>query len=243
MNLKFIRLTTPEQFNVVPRHLFEGMDTRPAGPLDIVGVLAAADNKIKGFLWTVLNIMTGVFEIVHFSTDEEYDPAELLETFPGKYLKSESNGEIHIEPFNGDIASMVKIIKSWGEENKGQEIGIDIDQAVFINEIQRLSSGENSELFVATNGIVIGILGIEIFNSPIGKQRMANEKFWYVAPNHRGSIGIRLLKHGMKWAKEQGCSHVTLNASYLASDLHDGVCKLYEKMGMTKFETVYIKEL
>ena len=89
----------------------------------------------------------------------------------------------------------------------------------------------------------VGILGIQIFKNPLGHELMANEHYWYVMKDYRGLSGIRLLKTGFKWAKDQGCTHFICNASNLASELHDGVCKLYKKMGMKHFETTYIMEV
>ena len=46
-----------------------------------------------------------------------------------------------------------------------------------------------------------------------------------------------------KFAKENKCSHIMMNASKMISDKHDLVCKFYEKIGMKKFETCYLKEI
>lgn len=149
-----------------------------------------------------------------------------------------------IQIFDGDISKLTQVAESWASECNGEEMGIDIDIEVFLEKLADFALGPDSELFVIENdGIVFGILGMEIFDSPTGKQRVANEHYWYVIPEHRGVSSIRLLRHGMKWAKDKNCSHIMLNASRLASNLHDEVCHLYECMGFKGFETVYIKNI
>lgn len=149
-----------------------------------------------------------------------------------------------IQVFDGDISRLVQVAESWASECNGEEMGIDIDVAVFLEKLAEFARGPDSELFVIENDeIVFGILGMEIFDSPVGKQRICNEHFWYVIPEYRGASSIRLLRHGMKWAKEKGCSHIMLNASRLASNLHDEVCRLYERIGFKEFETVYVKKI
>ena len=45
------------------------------------------------------------------------------------------------------------------------------------------------------------------------------------------------------WAKENGCSHIIMTASNLASEMYDKVCNLYQRMGMELFETSFIQEI
>ena len=90
---------------------------------------------------------------------------------------------------------------------------------------------------------VVGYMGLIIFISPLSDQKIANEHCYYVRPESRGAGGLRLLIEARKWAKSNGCSHLIMNASNLASDMHDKVCKLYQKMNMRKFETSYIAEV
>ena len=90
---------------------------------------------------------------------------------------------------------------------------------------------------------IVGVMGIVIFKSPIGTEMMATEHFLYVLGRHRGLGSIKLIRYAKKWAKEKGCSHIIFNASKMASDLHDNVCKLYERLGMKHFETVYIQDI
>jgi len=89
----------------------------------------------------------------------------------------------------------------------------------------------------------IGFIGVTTFISPISNNKMANEHLWYVKEKSRGKESLQLVIDAMKWAKSIGCTHFLGNASMLASNLHDQVCKIYKEFGMTKFETTFIKTL
>ena len=90
---------------------------------------------------------------------------------------------------------------------------------------------------------VIGIMGLQKFKSPFGKEYITNEHYLFVKQGHSLSGGQRLIGEAGRWAKEHGCSHLILNASNVASGLHDKVCNLYKHLGLSKFETSYIKEI
>jgi len=102
-DLKFIRLTAPGQFNLIPPYLFEQVKGRRwdvqrlrnigpillTSPFNIIGVFSDADNKIKGFLWVVLDILNETLEVVLLSVDRKYQnngilagTLELVKTFP-----------------------------------------------------------------------------------------------------------------------------------------------------------------
>jgi GNAT superfamily N-acetyltransferase len=138
-----------------------------------------------------------------------------------------------------------QVIESWRDTCNADDFGMDMDVPTFIKSFQDIIISQDSILFgaIADNGIV-GILGVFIFDSPIGKNLMANEHFWYVVPEHRkGTIGRRLVKKAIEWAKSKGCTHFVANASMLASNLHDNVCSFYKLIGMNKFESTYIMEI
>ena len=127
----------------------------------------------------------------------------------------------------------------WKAESNGNIFGMQVEKGCFLEDIQKMIDGEDSAIFVLVDEKIVGFMGVRIFNSPLSSQRIANEHYWYVIPERRGIGSIRLIKEVIKWSKEQGCSHILLNASMLASDLHDKVCSLYEKLGAKKFGTTY----
>lgn len=150
-----------------------------------------------------------------------------------------------IKLFNDDIEKLRPIVESWRENIKANEFGIiadDVDK--YLTEISNLVLEANSDLLVLYDEETpVGYIGLQYFDSPLGNQRMANEHFFFVIPEKRGMTSLRLLKGAKYLAKLKGCSHIIFNASNLASELHDKICKFYEKLDMKLFETSYIIEV
>ena len=147
--------------------------------------------------------------------------------------------------YKDDVEALKPIVSSWKEIASKNEFGIKVvDENKYLLDLCRMTMNPRSDLLVLFDDIrPVGYLGLEYFDSPMGNQVIANEHYWYVLPESRGIGSMRLMKTAMQLAKLRGCSNLIMNASNLASDLHDKVCKLYEKMEMKKFETSYIKEL
>ena len=152
---------------------------------------------------------------------------------------------MEIKLFNNDIETLRPIAESWREEMRANEFGIiadDIDK--FLTELGMMAVKDDSDLLVLyDNETPVGIFGLQYFENPLGAQRFANEHFLYVMPEKRGLASMRLIKNAKFIAKLKGCSHLILNASNLASDLHEKLCRIYEKLGYAKFETCFITEL
>ncbi len=149
-----------------------------------------------------------------------------------------------IKLFNDDIETLRPIAESWQDEAQANKFGIITDVNKFLSELNTMAFGQDSNLIALYDGDTpIGIIGLRFFESPIGNQRMADEHFLYVMPENRGISSMRLIKSAKFLANRKGCSHRILNASNLASDKHDKVCKFYERIGMKKFETSYISEV
>ena len=152
---------------------------------------------------------------------------------------------MEIKLFNDDIETLRPIAESWREEMRANEFGIiadDIDK--FLTELGSMASKADSDLLVLYDGDEpVGYIGLQYFDSPLGEQRMANEHYFFVIPEKRGLASMRLIKNAKFIAKLKGCSHLILNASNLASNMHDKICGFYEKSGMKLFETSYISEV
>lgn len=124
------------------------------------------------------------------------------------------------------------------------DFGIELVLEVHFKDLAGLIEDENSELFLLMkNDKVVGYMGAVCFDSPTGNQIMTQEHCWFVRGKSRGRGILLLLRAIEKWAKEKGCSHRIMTASCLASDMHDRLCKFYEKIGFKKFETSFIKEI
>ena len=147
--------------------------------------------------------------------------------------------------YKDDIEALRPIVRSWKETANKNDFGIKVvDENKYLLDLCRMTMNPKADLLVLFDDIrPVGYLGLEYFESPMSNQVIANEHYWYVLPESRGIGSMRLMKTAMQLAKLRGCSHLIMNASNLASDLHDRICELYEKMEMKKFETSFIKEL
>lgn len=146
-----------------------------------------------------------------------------------------------IQIFNGNVELLRPVAESWRYESNPEAFGLTGDIDCFLKDLKKLIDGPNSDLLVMDN--LGGFMGLTIFTSPLGCERIANEHYWYVLPEYRGVSSLRFLRAANRWAKAKGCSHIIMNASCLASDLHDRVCRLYEHFGMKKFETEYMRRV
>ena len=151
---------------------------------------------------------------------------------------------MEIKLFNDDIETLRPIAESWQEEVRANEFGILTDVNKHLFELRSLVDNNNSDLIILYDeDEPVGYIGLRYFDSPTGNQRIAEEHYLYVIPEKRGLTSMRLIKNAKTLAKLKGCSHLILNASNLASELHDKVCRVYEKLGMKLFETSYIYEV
>lgn len=149
-----------------------------------------------------------------------------------------------IRPFRKDeeIERLFPVIKTWVEECSSNEFGIEMDVADYINEVYKLIHLDDCDLLVMeVGGRIIGLMGITCYKSPIGSQKIANAHYWYTLPEHRGK-GISFIFEARKWARERDCTHLILNASNM-NQLHDKVCQIYQRIGMSRFETAFIEKL
>lgn len=144
-----------------------------------------------------------------------------------------------------DIERLKPLALEWQESCNAKEMGIELIPETHYLDLAGLIDKDDAELFLLVNDddSVVGYMGMRIFDSPLGNQTIANEHLWYVSKEHRTLGTVRILNAAKRWAKEKGCTHLILNASNLASDMHDKVCRFYERIGFKKFETSYIQVL
>lgn len=138
---------------------------------------------------------------------------------------------------------LVPLLVLWKRECNAEAFGLTVDIGKMLQEMRGMVSHPECALLVMEeDGRVAGFMGLIVFVNPFGNERILNEHYWYVAPEFRGK-GYRFLKEAERWAREKGCSHLMLNASRLASGLHDKVCRLYEAFGMERYESTYLKKI
>ena len=152
---------------------------------------------------------------------------------------------MYIKDYKGHVSELYKVISAWNNEYKGNDFNIIVDIPIFASSLNDIIVDDDSSLLSLINNEdeIVGIIGMTVFDNPLNGDKVANEHFWYVLEEYRGRGSIMLLRASQKWAKENNCKHIMLNASNLASSLHDKICNIYEKIGMKKIETSYIMEV
>lgn len=144
-----------------------------------------------------------------------------------------------------NIDEFKHVAVEWKATCNASRFGLEIDDTWFLTRLTDAINRHGSEVFLlkTDEGKVVGYINIDLFDSPLGHQRCVVERNWYVMETYRGRGSIRLLTAAKDWAKEQGCTHLIMNASTLASDLHDKVCEFYKRMDFKLFSTSYIQEI
>lgn len=151
---------------------------------------------------------------------------------------------MEIKLFNNDIETLRPIAESWFEFASKNEFGIEVNVDKHLLELGMMAANDDADLIVLYDGDTpIGYIGLIYFISPLGEQKIAEEHYLYVVPEKRGLASMRLIKNAKYLAGHKGCSHIIFNASNLASELHNKLCRVYEKMGFQKFETSFITKL
>ena len=101
----------------------------------------------------------------------------------------------------------------------------------------RLIEQPDGALFVSEkDGAVVGMIGVWAYQHPCSGDRVGGEVFWWVEPEARG-CGIELLRRAERWADDMGCVCFQM----IAPD--DKVARLYRRLGYTKLEETYQRDL
>lgn len=151
---------------------------------------------------------------------------------------------MEVKLFTDNIETLRPIVESWQQIVLDNGFGIITDNVdKFLKELDGLAKDEDSDLLVLYDDKPVGYLGLQYFMNPLGSQKMANEHYLFVIPEKRGMSSMRLINMAKVLAKERGCTHIIMNASNLASDMHDKVCEFYRRINMKLFESSYISEL
>ena len=89
-------------------------------------------------------------------------------------------------------------------------------------------------------GEAVGFFLGAVFEPLFSKDLLAVEMFWWVEEDYRGNRqSLGLLKTFEDWAKEKGASEVSVSDLQGVKDLD----KLYKRLGYTKSEVTYKKDL
>lgn len=103
-----------------------------------------------------------------------------------------------------------------------------------------ISAGTGHVFCQIESGEPIGAIGLLTFNDPFTGALTAQEAFWFVRPEARGT-GLRLLQAAEAWCRN---NHVRQFLMVALTAIHpDALERLYSRMGFTRLETVYYKDL
>jgi GNAT superfamily N-acetyltransferase len=91
-------------------------------------------------------------------------------------------------------------------------------------------------LVLERDGILVGMIGIVCTLHFLSGEMYAGEVFWWVTPGQRGD-GVRLLRAAESWAIEHGAKTLQMIAPT------ERVGQFYDRMGFTRMEISYQKEL
>lgn len=100
-----------------------------------------------------------------------------------------------------------------------------------------LGDSEVGTVFVLElRGVVVGMIGLLLFQHPIAGEPTVAELFWWVEPEYRGG-GIRLLKRAEQWARDQGAVKMHMIAPT------PDIGQMYERLGYEPIEVSYQRTL
>jgi hypothetical protein len=138
-----------------------------------------------------------------------------------------------------NVEDLRPLAERWISESKAGQFGLEVDIEMIKKDLEIWMQGEGIVL-AAYDGIQpVGFIAVFIAPSYLGNQKIAVEKYWYAIPGYL-IAGPKLYIEAVKWAKENGCSHVIFGGSKMSPDRHDGICKFLESTGAKHFETLYI---
>lgn len=102
------------------------------------------------------------------------------------------------------------------------------------------SMGMGKMLGLFIEGKAVGFLGMIITEDINDGAKVAQEAFWYVHPDHRGS-GLRLLIAAEKLAKELSC--LRMGMVHLSNPAGEKLSRIFKRMGYSPIEVHYQKSL
>ena len=142
----------------------------------------------------------------------------------------------------GDIIKLKPLLKRWQAEANSFNLDMDIDY--FMVELHNMVSSETCGVIILTSkkDRPLGFMGL-VQASPLSeKNKIMNEHYWYIEPEHRGGRNsLLMINKALEIAKQMGCTRFSITASRIASDLHDKVCRIYERLGFEQYETAFMK--
>jgi GNAT superfamily N-acetyltransferase len=104
---------------------------------------------------------------------------------------------------------------------------------------ERLIDGapESVVLVAECCGDLVGMLAALVYDHHISGARVAGEVVWWVDPDQRGTLGIRLLKDAERWARSRGAETFEMIAPTARVE------EIYFYLGYQPVERTFIRRL
>ena len=104
---------------------------------------------------------------------------------------------------------------------------------------ENLISSNDGLLLVWDDGArgMSGMLGALVFEHPMSGEKVCSEMFWWVNPESRGTVGMKMLRYMEKWAVDRGAVKMMMIAP------NERVGRFYERVGYERIETSYQRSL
>lgn len=100
--------------------------------------------------------------------------------------------------------------------------------------VTELVQQDTSEVFLAEDTQIAGMLGLTLSHNPFDGVKTAMEMFWWVEPNRRGTVTAKqLLRTAEAWAKAAGAERLLMVVPEPA------VGHYLEKLGYDYVESIY----
>lgn len=106
-----------------------------------------------------------------------------------------------------------------------------------------LATDDNSSftgIVAEEEGSIIGVLVFAVLPTMAYHQSVGHEMMWYVRPDARGSVGIRMFKMAEDIAKRMGANAMVFVANRASG--FDKVCDFYRRQGYKELEHLYQKD-
>jgi GNAT superfamily N-acetyltransferase len=113
-----------------------------------------------------------------------------------------------------------------------------MNKVMWEESLLNLLSNHNAVIYLALKDEEpVGMVGLTVYINPITSRRTVGEIFLWVEPEHRGRLGIALIRKAEEWAVESQaeCLHLSAPTEELRA--------LYERLGYTVLDVNYQKVL
>ena len=140
-----------------------------------------------------------------------------------------------------DILDLSILSKQFAKEAKQNGYNLSFKQDRFVDSFMAVVKNPDYYYLVAeVEGEATGFFLGAIYRPMFSEDIIAAEMFWWIDKEHRGrKVAVSMLKSFEDWAKEAGATQVNVSDLQGVKNLD----KLYERLGYTKSEVTYRKDL